>query len=179
MTQELTREVRDGLIAQDLAEGLLPPQICAKRGFDDATVWRAMNRIRSVIQESLGQGVARYRDRQLSQLDDMRSEIGRYRDAGKPLPLRALDRLLKILEVEADLLGTRAPTRSVRATVSLDENANAELIGLDTCPQCGGGLDPNGRPQPMNCVHEFIDPAAGDQYVLPKSYPVPQLEDGE
>ena len=176
---EPTRDARDSMIVLDLAEGLLPPQICAKRGFDDATVWRAVNRMRALIQQSIGQGMARYRERQLEELQELRAEVQRHRDANKPLPLPALDRLLRIIDLESELVGSKAPSRSVSTTVALDGNANLELCGLPVCPTCGSGLDPNGRPQPMNCVHEFIDPAAGDQYVLPKSYPVPQLEDGD
>jgi len=186
---ELTRDTRDSIIAQDLAEGLLPPQICSKRGFDDATVWRAVNRLRALIQQSIGQGMSMYRDRQLAELQDLRTVLeDPFIKADRKVELS-----LKIINLESELVGSKAPKRSVSASVTLDGKENLELIGMDCCPMCGGGLDPNGRPQPLSCVHEFMvsgpdGPRLATQKELdaphqelyaPNSKQVHQLEEGD
>lgn len=54
----------------------------------------------------------------LDELLELKNEVKSHRKGSKPLPLAAVDRLIKIAEVVMRLEGTAAPTKSIHATVS-------------------------------------------------------------
>jgi Bacterial regulatory proteins, luxR family len=56
----------------------------------------------------------------LDELSMLRDEVLSHRKGDKPLPLAAIDRLIKITEVVMRLEGTAAPTRSVATNVNVD-----------------------------------------------------------
>ena len=61
----------------------------------------------------------------LDELMELKTEVKSHRKGNKPLPLAAVDRLIKIAEVVMRLEGTAAPTKSITANMNVD----AENIG--------------------------------------------------
>jgi predicted transcriptional regulator len=57
----------------------------------------------------------------LDELLELKNEVKSHRKGNKPLPLAAVDRLIKIAEVVMRLEGTAAPTKSLTANVNLDQ----------------------------------------------------------
>ena len=169
---EPLRDARDAIVLQALVEGLTAAQIRERYGYDKSTLWRSFNRLKSAMAEGFDGSMQEYRERQLAELQDLRDVLT------DPLmrPEKKVELALKIISLESELVGSRAPTRTISARVDMTaDEVNPTVVGLSACPTCGGGLDPNGKPQPMSCVHEFIDPPVGEQTTLPPSYPVPLL----
>ena len=61
-----------------------------------------------------------WRDEHIAELYDLRLEIEAAREPGKPLPLKAIDKLLRLLDLDIKLKGTAAPSRSIQATVPVN-----------------------------------------------------------
>jgi hypothetical protein len=57
----------------------------------------------------------------LDELLELKSEVKSHRKGDKPLPLAAVDRLIKIAEVVMRLEGTAAPTKSISANVNVEQ----------------------------------------------------------
>jgi transposase len=57
----------------------------------------------------------------LDELMELKAEVKSHRKGSKPLPLAAVDRLIKIAEVVMRLEGTAAPTKSISANVNLEQ----------------------------------------------------------
>jgi DNA-binding CsgD family transcriptional regulator len=64
----------------------------------------------------------------LDELLELKKEVKSHRKGDKPLPLAAVDRLIKIAEVVMRLEGTAAPTKSITAHVDADIDP-AKLVG--------------------------------------------------
>jgi hypothetical protein len=58
----------------------------------------------------------------LDELMELKAEVKSHRKGSKPLPLAAVDRLIKIAEVVMRLEGTAAPSKSITAHVDATEN---------------------------------------------------------
>lgn len=59
------------------------------------------------------------RQEALDELKQLKAEVLSHRKGSKPLPLAAVDRLIKIAEVVMRLEGTAAPTKSISASVEV------------------------------------------------------------
>jgi predicted transcriptional regulator len=59
----------------------------------------------------------------LDELMELKTEVKSHRKGNKPLPLAAVDRLIKIAEVVMRLEGTAAATKSITANVNVDQQA--------------------------------------------------------
>lgn len=57
----------------------------------------------------------------LDELMELKNEVKSHRKGDKPLPLAAVDRLIKIAEVVMRLEGTAAPTKSISANVNVEQ----------------------------------------------------------
>jgi hypothetical protein len=163
--KEPTKEARQALIVSELAAGLTPVQVREKHGIDRTTFWRDMLAVRGLLVEGIATNAMQWRTEQLIELAELRSVLtDPAMSKGKRVELA-----LKIIDMESDLMGTKAPTKSVSASV-------VGAKGFEQCPMCGTRLDPGtGEAMPMMCVHEFVDPPVGEQIALPPKYPVPQL----
>jgi DNA-binding CsgD family transcriptional regulator len=64
----------------------------------------------------------------LDELMELKAEVKSHRKGDKPLPLAAVDRLIKIAEVVMRLEGTAAPTKSITAHVDADIDPE-KLVG--------------------------------------------------
>ena len=64
----------------------------------------------------------------LDELKELKAEVKSHRKGDKPLPLAAVDRLIKIAEVVMRLEGTAAPTKSITATINAEVDP-AKLVG--------------------------------------------------
>jgi hypothetical protein len=147
-------------------------------GTNQSAVKRDLMSITKDLQGQTPALVMQWREDQLLLIAELMEEVRMYKETGKPLPLRAMDRMIDLLELQARLLGTEAPAKSMVATFEVD-------------PETGKAREP----LPMRCVHEFIvsDPDAPEgrrmatqkeldaprqELYSPNSRQVPQLGEG-
>ena len=172
-----TREVKDSvlarrdLIARELAAGLTPAQIREKHSIDRTTMWRDMLEIKGLLREGFAASAQQWRTEQLVELADLRSLlVDPSLSKSKKVELT-----LKIIDMEAELTGSKAPTKSVTAAVG------GGVKGLDQCPVCGSFLDPEtGETKPMKVQMEWlvVDPQAAPEVLPPLPDGMRQLPDG-
>jgi hypothetical protein len=89
---------------------------------------------RQTVNENLmGSGMTQHitevaRQEAIDELKQLKGEVLSHRKGDKPLPLAAVDRLIKIAEVVMRLEGTAAPTKNITATINADVDP-AKLVG--------------------------------------------------
>jgi hypothetical protein len=100
------------------AKGATDKEIAGEYGVAVKTVKNSLVRARSEGYEDI---VKQNRETTIDELKMLRDEVLSHRKGAKPLPLAAVDRLIKIAEVVMRLEGTAAPTKSITANVSVEQ----------------------------------------------------------
>lgn len=112
------------------AQGKTNKQISAEVGVAQQTVQNNLSRANKeplTLTEERAQSA-------LDELAELKEEVKSHRKGNKPLPLAAVDRLIKIAEVVMRLEGTAAPTKSISANVNVNpEHSEEYLLFREAC----------------------------------------------
>jgi len=91
--------------------------------------------------------VSQWREEHIETFEDLILEIRANCEPGKPMPLKAIDRLLHLLQLDMRLKGTAAPERSIQAHVEVNTTVQYQFL------EHSHGLDP----QQLQEVFRFMD----------------------
>ena len=117
-------------------QGFDPQEIAAQLGYSKNTVWCDIAKMRKAWAEARLESMEAYVDQELAHLNKLKQEAMEVLNEGdKELALKAIDRLIKLSESRAKLLGLNAPVKIEDVTKyseeELDEQLEAEGVVLE------------------------------------------------